>query len=185
MTLHRNIVSWAIIRAVAQNFGLQFRSRISLYTSSSFLIVLVLLVALIVELFSSKPSVTTISYAFINSVMICTLLAIMLYRGTQANDEFIRHKSIITRIQTAIRERLSVRFHGSEAKHAIESLNSIEYLRLQQCDLMLDSVLKTLEIDSELNPVTLLGIRASRQLAGSVLTVMGSAITVVIRLLSQ
>lgn len=183
LSINQNIISWFVGRQTIQNFGLHFRKRIAAYTSLTFVLLVILMLLLVSEFFSpsssSLSSEATMILVLYNLVVIAGTISVMIRFGSRGNDAFYQHTGVLARVQLAIRERLADSEVDFRTNKEMALLADREKLR--DSDLLLDSVMKMLEVEDQINPVTILGIKASSQLMGSILTLAGSAVTVALR----
>jgi len=102
------------------------------------------------------------------ALTIFSILMQMVYYGTAANFMYEAHNAILLRVQMAIRELLSEMANVYAAQTDLNT--GAEAEELKRSDMLLDSVLKCLQVEDKQNPVTIMGIRASapvvRSLAG-------------------
>jgi hypothetical protein len=90
-----------------------------------------------------------------------------------------QHSASFTLAQMAIRERVAD--VGSSHRNNRELLFNDSY---KGCDALIESVLSLLEADDQMNPVSVVGIRATTQLQVLLVSVMLSLFTIGVRLLT-
>jgi len=172
-TIPSNITSWFATRQVLAEFGLEFKKRLGLYCSYALLLALLLLAKLFYDVImhgekSGTSGALVIATITFLSLTIFVILAQMVYYGNAANCMYEAHNAILLRVQMAIRELLSEMANVYAAQTDLNIKAETE--ELKRSDLLLDSVLKCLQVEDKQNPVTIMGIRASapvvRSLAG-------------------
>eukprot|EP00455_Lapot_gusevi_P003190 TRINITY_DN11310_c0_g2_i1.p1 TRINITY_DN11310_c0_g2~~TRINITY_DN11310_c0_g2_i1.p1 ORF type:complete len:261 (-),score=53.04 TRINITY_DN11310_c0_g2_i1:75-857(-) len=180
LSLADNIISWTVLRQLAQNFGIQYHKRLTMYTTYTFLLVPVLFVFVLTEVLSPANqypinTATAIGFALYNLLVVALYFCAMLWHGSKANDSYWLHKGCLTRIQMTLRERLSETNNDFRSQKELKNIESRK--QIKDSDMMLDSVIRMIENENNVNPVRILGIRASKQYMGSIVTIIGSTLT--------
>jgi len=152
---------------------------VALYSSYALLLALALLGKLLYDTFVSyDSSALVITLVAMNTLVILALLLQMVYYGSKANDQFLHHRGILLRSQFAVRELACEMATLSSGAHSLHS--DADAKQLLQCDQLLHSVIKCLEVEDQTNPVRILGIRANAAVVQSMITlVLGTISTVV------
>lgn len=157
LSIAENIISWLLARQIVQNFGLAFRKRIHVYLTLSFLIAILLIVLLLADVVQGDVNMTTAAVVLYVGVCIVTVLAQTAQYGAQANGEYQIHKHTIMRSQFAIRELLTETCSGMKLSEVAVTVASEDSLR--HADVLLNSVLKLLDIEEGLGALTIFGMK--------------------------
>ena len=165
LSIEQNIAVWYVARKVLKNFGFKFHKRIQTYTSLIFVLLLCLLIFLISETVTTNVASTiTIFVVFYNLILLTFCVILMIYYATRSNDAHLIQLSTLAKIQMSVCEAIS---NDSYSSSSVEKLlKSLRFL---------------MEVDDQISPTTIFGVRASIGLLGTVFSVVSSVSAVVLR----
>mmetsp|Transcript_5961 Transcript_5961/g.9257 ORF Transcript_5961/g.9257 Transcript_5961/m.9257 type:complete len:390 (-) Transcript_5961:195-1364(-) len=174
MAWPQNVIAWIEFRRLLLNLGSQFKTRITIYTSyvTIFLLGLVLyvLIGLLLEGEFSAVTVATVA-GFL--VSIGYVLGRSIWYGSATNEQFALQARSLARIQLKLRLLRSKKYkhqYHSKKKQIIDK-------RLQGADSLMEAVTTLLDLDSQLEPVKILGVQASKELYTTTATLSLGAVT--------
>jgi hypothetical protein len=157
-----NVVAWLVTRRLLVNVGYRYFIRLGALNSQAVLLTFGVAVALLSILLTSDregvPSAADIeatSIAMVELVLLTSHILTMLYCGVCANSQAEEHACQLTGRQMEARQ----------ACHALESKDKPDAaLKYRQCSEMLEMTVLSIRGDANLQPVTILGLKADKQL---------------------
>eukprot|EP00753_Platysulcus_tardus_P012312 PLAT3353.9.p1 GENE.PLAT3353.9~~PLAT3353.9.p1 ORF type:complete len:680 (-),score=284.33 PLAT3353.9:959-2998(-) len=170
-----NVRGWLVTRDLLRHIGERFFKRIQLYTSYGLLLGLCIIAGIIWILTSDYdtllkvlPQVTSLS---IDMLGIIYIVASMISYGSKANAQADIHRELL------VKQRLEVR-------HRMHDASASEAARLQHVYRLLGDARDAVELEDRVQPITLLGFRASHALVKAALVALGSAAATAARVLT-
>eukprot|EP00301_Raphidiophrys_heterophryoidea_P019442 c4377_g2_i1.p1 GENE.c4377_g2_i1~~c4377_g2_i1.p1 ORF type:complete len:317 (+),score=58.10 c4377_g2_i1:62-952(+) len=170
---YENISSWNAIRSILSDLGLRFQKRLNYYAGFYLGLVLCIIVMFLEAILISKESdfatnkkkqlehsvATWIFWTWFPSFLAC--IAAIIQKGADSNEECGIHQLLLTEAQITLAERMMLA-HKSSSHELLKAL--------EECGQLLSHVIRWVEVHSNLFPVTFLGIRASSQFTGFLIT---------------
>eukprot|EP00753_Platysulcus_tardus_P012310 PLAT3353.7.p1 GENE.PLAT3353.7~~PLAT3353.7.p1 ORF type:complete len:689 (-),score=282.13 PLAT3353.7:583-2649(-) len=170
-----NVRGWLVTRDLLRHIGERFFKRIQLYTSYGLMIGLGIIAGIIWILTSDYdtllrvlPQVTSLS---IDMLGIFYFVGSMISYGSKANAQADIHRGLL------VKQRLEVR-------HRMHDASASEAARLQHVYRLLGDARDAVELEDRVQPITLLGFRASHALVKAALVALGSAAATAARVLT-
>ncbi|GAB5356212.1 hypothetical protein AAMO2058_000271300 [Amorphochlora amoebiformis] len=170
----QNVSTWMRFRWLLLNLGGQYRARITLYTSYVSVLTLGLIMYALIGFFLGTVNIVTVCTVAWSLLCLGYFLGSSIWYGSATNEQFTTQARSISRIQLKLREiradyQKSHKFKSSLRRQKIDC-------RLKRADMLLETALLLLDHDSKLEPVTILGFEASKELYTTMATLVGGAV---------
>eukprot|EP00467_Chlorarachnion_reptans_P025590 CAMPEP_0114497352 /NCGR_PEP_ID=MMETSP0109-20121206/6280_1 /TAXON_ID=29199 /ORGANISM="Chlorarachnion reptans, Strain CCCM449" /LENGTH=392 /DNA_ID=CAMNT_0001674731 /DNA_START=902 /DNA_END=2080 /DNA_ORIENTATION=- len=172
-----NVSAWLEFRRLLITMGSQFRPRIALYTSYITVFLIGLMLWVLISIFAIGE-VTTLAVATVGGFLLSLgyFLGRSIWYGSATNEQFGYQARSLSRIQLRLRELRTSVIMKHAATHRISLKEKMIEARLMQADSLMDAATHLLDMDSKLEPITILGIPASKELYTTTATLVLSAI---------
>eukprot|EP00162_Nutomonas_longa_P014135 comp21838_c0_seq1/m.49317 comp21838_c0_seq1/g.49317 ORF comp21838_c0_seq1/g.49317 comp21838_c0_seq1/m.49317 type:complete len:630 (-) comp21838_c0_seq1:9-1898(-) len=179
LTYPSNMATWLRLHETFQVFAFEYKKRIEVYTTLSALgIATVLLVIVGQLLLGTKLEVVSILISLYFTFALGAYLLLMAASGVEANNQCNVHEKTLTLMKGRIAQAMS-----------IYEIPPVLYRRLQHSCLMLDIAREQVLIEDKINPVKIIGFRASatsfRGLAGVLLSFGAFVLQLILAELNQ
>ena len=160
-----NAAAWLLLRRVVSGLGLRFWVRAQHVLAKVLIIELLMLVLLMVDVVFPEAIATlndglllTVAYL---SIALLLLLLIAISYGAKDNRQFIHQAAMLNDEQTKLKQlRALIRATSGGTSPAVAIYDD--------AIAMLESLRKAVELDSQLQPVRILGLKASAAIVRSV-----------------
>lgn len=156
MAWPENVASWCVIRQLLHEFGRKFRLRLTIYISYVTLLVIVVLTWLILVIYlGSTPPIEYLVCLALFTICVGGILVSMIYSGSAANTlaDVQARRLIDTQFNIRV---LQAKMRGRSEKKCQE--------RLDAADNAIDATVQLLQYDSQINPIRVLGFKASYEM---------------------
>jgi len=178
MHIAENIRSWTECRLLLAGYANRWRSRIAAYTVVAFGLVVMLVLALAKQFLGSFKTTTTavgsqksvwedvtLWFCVYDVFVFTAFLTTMIFFGARANDEIKRHKRLLIHHRIVLRRK-----PDTDAQISSDDRDDME-----EVDDLLDTAMQTLDVMDESTPHTVVGMRAERGLAISIVSLVSSS----------
>ncbi|GAB5356644.1 hypothetical protein AAMO2058_000307200 [Amorphochlora amoebiformis] len=174
----KNVSSWLDYRRLLLNAGSQYRTRMTLYTSYVTAFLIGLIIYALAGVLTNTLSVVTVSTVAGFLLFTGYVLSLSIWYGSATNEQFTFQARSLSRIQFKLRELMAnqegaLRAYSARRKKLIET-------RLERADDMIEAATRLLSHDAQLEPVTILGFQASKELFTTSATVIIGAVVAVL-----
>eukprot|EP00466_Bigelowiella_natans_P002909 jgi/Bigna1/86568/estExt_fgenesh1_pg.C_110234 len=156
----KNVAVWLNFRWLLLNLGSQFRNRIRLYTGLVSAFLIGLLMYMIIGIFLDNISEIVIGTTAGFLLFVGSSLARSIWYGSETNEQYGRQARRVTNIQFSLRELKAEIRQSSRSAFKKKIIDE----RLSAADDLMALAVKMLEHDSRLEPITVLGFRASKEM---------------------
>lgn len=170
-----NVKSWLDFRWLLFNFGSQYRTRLTLYSSYVAALLIFLVGMCLYGVYDGNVDMIAVGYAAGFLFAFGYFLAETVYYGSEVNDEYEKQSRLLARTQLQLRE-LRAAACGRRETRVEKEVDT----RLERADDIIISAMTLLDFDNRLEPITIMGVRASVELYTYLGTLVAGAIATVL-----